>query len=55
VFENRVMRRILGYKRDEMVGSYRNLDNDKPHRLYSSPNIIGFIKLRKMKWTGNVA
>jgi hypothetical protein len=54
VFENRVLRRIFGPKREE-DGSWRKLHNDELHGLYSSPNIIGVIKLRKMRWAGNVA
>jgi hypothetical protein len=54
VFENRVLRRIFGPKREE-DGSWRKLHNDEPHSLYSSPNIVRVIKSRKMKWTGHVA
>jgi hypothetical protein len=45
VFENRVLRRIFGPKREE-DGSWRKLDNDELHSLYSSPNIVGVITLR---------
>jgi hypothetical protein len=54
VFENRVLRRIFGPKREE-DGSWRKLHNDELHRLYSSPNIIMVIKSRRMKWAGHVA
>jgi hypothetical protein len=54
VFENRVLRRIFGPKRDE-DRSWRKLHNDEIHSLYPSPNIIGAIKSRKMKWVGHVA
>jgi hypothetical protein len=54
VFENRVLRRIFGPKREE-DGSWRKLHNDKLHNLYSSPNIVRVIKLRRMRWAGHVA
>jgi hypothetical protein len=54
VFENRVLRKIFGPKRDE-DGSWRQLHNDELHSLYSSPNIVRVIKSRRMKWTGHVA
>jgi hypothetical protein len=53
VFENRVLRRIFGPKREE-DGSWRKLHNDELHSLYSSPNIIMVIKLRKIRWAGHV-
>jgi hypothetical protein len=54
VFENRVLRRIFGPKREE-DGSWRKLHNDELHRLYSSPNIVRVIKSRRMRWAGHVA
>jgi hypothetical protein len=54
VFENRVLRRIFGPKREE-DGSWRKLHNDEPHILYSSPNIVRVIKSRRMRWVGHVA
>jgi hypothetical protein len=54
VFENRVLRRIFGHKREE-DGSCRKLHNDELHSLYSSPNIVGVIKSRGMRWAGHVA
>jgi hypothetical protein len=54
VFGNRVLRKIFGPKREE-DGSWRRLHNDELHSLYSSPNIVGVIKLRRMRWVGNVA
>jgi hypothetical protein len=54
VFENRVLRRIFGPKREE-DGSWRKLRNGELHNLYSSPNIIWVIKLRRMRWAGHVA
>jgi hypothetical protein len=55
VFENRVLRRIFGPKRDEVTGDRRKLHNEELHNLYSSPNIIRMIKSRRMRWAGHVA
>jgi hypothetical protein len=55
VFENRVLRRIFGPKRDEVTGGWRKLQNDELHGLYSSPGIVRMIKARKMSWAGHVA
>jgi hypothetical protein len=55
VFENRVLRRIFGPKRDEVTEEWRKLDNEELHILYSSPNIIRQIKSRRMRWAGHVA
>jgi hypothetical protein len=54
-FENRVLRRIFGPKRDEVTGDWRKLHNEELHRLYSSPSIIRMIKSRRMRWAGHVA
>jgi hypothetical protein len=54
VFENRVLRRIFGPKREENE-SWRKLHNDELHSLYSSPNIIRVIESRRMRWAGHVA
>jgi hypothetical protein len=54
VFENRVLRKIFGPKREE-DGSWRKLHNDEFHSLYSSPNIVRVIKSRRMRWAGYVA
>jgi hypothetical protein len=54
VFENRVLRRIFGPKREEDE-SWRKLHNDELHSLYFSPNIVRVIKSRRMKWAGHVA
>jgi hypothetical protein len=53
VFENRVLRRILGPKREE-DGSWRKLHNDELHNLYSSPTIVREIQSRRMRWAGHV-
>jgi hypothetical protein len=55
VFENRVLRRIFGQKRDEVTGDWRKLHSEELHILYSSPNIIGQIKSRRMRRAGHVA
>jgi hypothetical protein len=55
VFENRVLMRIFGPKRDEVTGEWRKLHNEELHNLYSSPNIIRQIKSRIMRWAGHVA
>ena len=55
VFENRVLRRILGPKRDEVTGEWRKLLNEELNDLYSLPNIVWVIKLGKMRWAGHVA
>jgi hypothetical protein len=55
VFENRVLRRIFGQKRDEVTGEWRKLHKNELHDLYSSPNIIRIIKSRRIKWAGHVA
>jgi hypothetical protein len=55
VFENSVLRRIFGPKRDEVTGEWRRLHNKELNDLYSSPNIIWVIKSRRMRWTGHVA
>jgi hypothetical protein len=54
VFENRVLRRIFGPKKDKVTGEWRKLHNDKLNDLYSSPNIVRVIKSR-MRWVGYVA
>jgi hypothetical protein len=54
VFENRVLKRIFGSKRDEVTGEWRKLHNEL-NDLYSSPNIVRVIKSRRMIWAGHVA
>jgi hypothetical protein len=55
VFENRVLRRIFGPKRDGMTGGWRKLHNEKSHNFYSSPRIIGIINSGRMSWAGHMA
>ena len=55
VFDNSVLRRICGPKRNEVTGEWRKLHNDKLNELYSSPNIFWVIKSRKIRWAGHVA
>jgi hypothetical protein len=55
LFENRVLRRIFGQKRDEVKGSWSKLHNGELHNLYSSPNITRTIKSRRMRWAGHIA
>jgi hypothetical protein len=55
VIENRVLRRIFGPRRDEVMGEWRKLHNGELHNLYSSTDIIRHIKSRRMKWAGHVA
>jgi hypothetical protein len=55
VFENRVLRRIFGPKRDEVTGGWRKLHNEELHNLYSSPSIIRMSKSRRMRLAGHVA
>jgi hypothetical protein len=54
VFENRVLRRIFGQKKNEVTGDWRKLHNEELHNLYSSPSITTTIKLNKMRWAGYV-
>jgi hypothetical protein len=55
VFENRVLRRIFGPKRDGVTGGWRKLHNEELHNLYSSSSIIRIIKSRRMRWVGHLA
>jgi len=55
VFENMVLRRIFGPRRDKVKGEWRRLHNEELNDLYSSSNIVQVIKLRRMRWAGHVA
>jgi hypothetical protein len=55
VFENRVLRRIFGPKKDEVTGDWRKLHNEELRNLYSLPSIIIIITSRRMRWAGHVA
>ena len=55
VFENMVLRRIFGPRRDEVTGEWRRLHNEELNDLYTSPNIMWVIKSRRMSWAGRVA
>jgi len=55
VFENRVLRRIFGPKRDEVTGEWRKLHNEELNDLYCSPNILRVLKSRIMRWAGHLA
>jgi hypothetical protein len=55
MFENRVLRRIFGPKRDELTGERKKLHNEELHNLYSSPNTIGQSKSMRLRWAGHVA
>jgi hypothetical protein len=55
VFEKRVLRRIFGCKRDEVTGEWRKLHNEELNDVYSSPNIVRAIKLRRVRRAGHVA
>jgi hypothetical protein len=55
VFENKVLRRTFGPKRDEVIGGCRKLHNEELHDLYSSPSINRMIKSRRIRWEGHVA
>jgi len=54
VFENMVLRRIFGHRRDDVTGEWRRLHNEELNDLYSSPNIVRVIKSRRIRWAGHV-
>ena len=54
MFENRVLRRIFGPKRNEVTGEWRKLHNEELNDLFSSPNIVQVIKSSIMRWAGHV-
>jgi len=55
VFENRVLRRVFGPKRDEVTGDWRKLHNEELSDRFSLPNIVRVVKSRRMRWAGHVA
>jgi hypothetical protein len=55
VLENRVLRKIFGFRRDEVTGDWRNLHNEELNDLYFLPDIVRVIKSRIMRWAGHVA
>jgi hypothetical protein len=55
VFENKVLRRVFGPKRDEVTGEWRKLHNEELNDLYSLPNIVQVVKSRRMRWARHVA
>jgi hypothetical protein len=55
VFENRVLRSVFGPKRDKVTGEWRKLHKEELRDLYSIPNIVRVVKLRRMRWAGHVA
>jgi len=55
MFENMVLRRIYGPRRDEVTGEWRGSHNEEVNDLYCSPNIVWVIKSRRMRWAGHVA
>ena len=55
MFENMVLRRIFGSRRDKVTWEWRKLHNEELIDLYSSPNIVRAIKSRRMRWAGHVA
>ena len=55
MFENRVLRRIFGHRRDGVTGEWRKLHNEELNDLYCSPNIVRVVKSRRMRWAGHVA
>jgi hypothetical protein len=55
VFENRVLQRIFGLKKNKMLGGWIKLHNERLHNLSSSPNITRTIKSRRMRWAGHAA
>jgi len=55
VFENRVLRKVFGSKRDEVTGEWRKLHNEELRDLYSLTSIVRVVKSRRIRWAGHVA
>jgi hypothetical protein len=55
VFENRILRRIFGPKRDEVIGEWRKLHNEELNDLYCSPSMVWLIKSRRIRWAQHAA
>jgi hypothetical protein len=55
VFEKRMLRRMFGMKRDEVIGGWRKLHNEELYNLYGAPSIIRMTMSRRMRWAGNIA
>ena len=55
MFENRVLRRVFGPKRDEVTGEWRKLHEEELSDMYSLPNIVRVVKSKRMRWAGHVA
>jgi len=55
VFENMVLRKVFGPKRDEVTGEWRKMHNEELNDMYSLPNIVQVVKSRRMRWAGHVA
>ena len=55
VFENRVLRKVFGPKRDDVTREWRKLHNEELNDLYSLPSIVRVVKSRRMRWAGHVA
>jgi len=55
VFENKILRKIYGPKRDEMTGEWRRLHNDELYGLYDSPNVVKIMKSRRLRWADHVS
>jgi hypothetical protein len=55
VFENRVLWRVFGPKKDKVTGEWRKLHSEELNDLYSLPNFVRVVKLRRMRWEGHVA
>ena len=55
VFENRLLRRVFGPKRDQVTGEWRKVHNEELRDLYSLPNIVRVVKSRRMRWAWHVA